>query len=569
MNQYVKLSLKFMAIFLIALFCSEDLIAQRQKISYYPLTANQPDSTANPREVVSDKAHLRAQTNRDYDNLISSVAPEYELVNLNSFKYYRIAELPHHPVYYQEIIPADTAFEYSGKIDTILGYPCRHARMMIFSNTVEFWVADELPFKATPYPSIGIADGSVLKVLINGSGGYEAFKVEHEKGGVFFPELLGEELSQTEYQKRLRDNHVRKIDVFSDVQLSFGNPIHNPVNHHADSVFHYSKGTVALKKVALPALYNHTVFLKLSEKSAGDAYDRTGSVFLIRPSHKITFLDALLDSLQVLPVMKDNNGKEYHGFTQTSGYEPPVELLRFFTPFGVGHFNDKRQVSGLQWQDSAYYEQDVSSAVIPFSEDEVWIGVYIANYDKGGHRVSLSLDAHPNSQSKSTQPDSLWALPLFQTLNIMEMSGQEYSRFFDNDTLCVDFEIPDHVEDLQLRYISTGHGGWAEGDEFTPKVNTILIDDEEVYSYTPWREDCSVYRPLNPASGNFWNGISSSDLSRSGWCPGAATNPEYITLPGLEPGKHTIKVIIPQGEPEENSFSSWNVSGLLTGKMKE
>lgn len=569
MNQYFKRSLKFIAYFAIALFCSEDVTAQRQRIAYYPLSANQPDTSASPHVVISDNNHLRAETMKDYDNLISSVVPEYELVNLNSFKYYRVAELPHHPVYYQENIPSDTGFDYSGKTDTILGYPCRHARMMIFSNTVEFWVADELPFKATPYPSVGIADGSVLKVLINGSGGYEAFKVEHEKGGVFFPELLGKELSQKDYQNRLRDNHVQKIDIFSDVRLSFGNPIHNPVNTDADSVFHYSKGTVALKKVALPALYNHTVFLKLSEKSAGDAYDRTGSVFLIRPTHKKSFLDALRDSLQVLPVTEDNNGRKYRGFTKTAQYEPPVELLRFFTPFGVGYFNEKRQVSGLQWQDSAYYEQDVSSAIIPFSGDEVWIGVYIANYDKGGHRVSISLDAHPSSQSKRAQPDTLWALPLFQTLNIMEMSGQEYSRFFDNDTLCVDFEIPENIEGLQLRYISSGHGGWAEGDEFTPKVNTILIDDEEVYSYTPWREDCSVYRTLNPASGNFWNGISSSDLSRSGWCPGAATNPEYTNLRSLEPGKHTIKVIIPQGKPEGNSFSSWNVSGLLTGKKKE
>ena len=53
-----------------------------------------------------------------------------------------------------------------------------------------------------------------------------------------------------------------------------------------------------------------------------------------------------------------------------------------------------------------------------------------------------------------------------------------------------------------LRYITTGHGGWDTGDEFVPKANTILIDGEPRFIYTPWRCDCGTYRTLNPASGN-------------------------------------------------------------------
>jgi hypothetical protein len=30
-----------------------------------------------------------------------------------------------------------------------------------------------------------------------------------------------------------------------------------------------------------------------------------------------------------------------------------------------------------------------------------------------------------------------------------------------------------------------------------------------------------------------------------------------------------MEVVIPMGEPEGNSFSSWNVSGLLTGDNNE
>jgi hypothetical protein len=72
----------------------------------------------------------------------------------------------------------------------------------------------------------------------------------------------------------------------------------------------------------------------------------------------------------------------------------------------------------------------------------------------------------------------------------------------------------------------------------------------------------------NPSSGNFGNGLSSSDLSRSNWCPGTTTNPVYIPINDLTPGKHTFKVAIPLGKREGTSFSAWNISGCLIGEFK-
>jgi len=89
-------------------------------------------------------------------------------------------------------------------------------------------------------------------------------------------------------------------------------------------------------------------------------------------------------------------------------------------------------------------------------------------------------------------------------------------------------------------------------------LNGNLVD-----SFTPWRVDCGSYRLYNPVSGNFQNGLSSSDLSRSNWCPATVTPPNYISLGDLPAGKYTIEVDIPQGAPEGNSFSYWNVSGTL------
>lgn len=75
--------------------------------------------------------------------------------------------------------------------------------------------------------------------------------------------------------------------------------------------------------------------------------------------------------------------------------------------------------------------------------------------------------------------------------------------------------------------------------------------------------DCATFRDQNPVSGNFWNGVSSSDYSRSGWCPGTATNPVYFDLNDLKPGTHTLRVAIPQGKDEGGSFSHWMVSGVV------
>jgi hypothetical protein len=125
------------------------------------------------------------------------------------------------------------------------------------------------------------------------------------------------------------------------------------------------------------------------------------------------------------------------------------------------------------------------------------------------------------------------------------------------------FELKEEIQAARLRYITTGHGGWGNGDEFVPKANSIYLDGELIHKFVPWRVDCGSYRLYNPVSGNFANGLSSSDLSRSNWCPGTITYPDYIDLGDLKAGRHTVRVHIPQGPREGNSFSFWNVSGAL------
>jgi len=237
--------------------------------------------------------------------------------------------------------------------------------------------------------------------------------------------------------------------------------------------------------------------------------------------------------------------------------------MRFFTPFGVKGYNSI-QLKNRVWQDSVYYRQDISEMYSVLSSKEVYIGMNIGNYDKGGHKASLNITIHPESEN---QKPATWALPIFNSNNVMEMAGQEYGTMFSAEKgLEVHFNLPKASKNVKLRYITTGHGGWENGDEFVQKKNTILLDGKEVFAFIPWRTECGSYRLANPASGNFENGLSSSDYSRSNWCPGTVTNPIYIDLGDLTAGNHTIQVKIPLGKNEGTMFSSWNVSGTLIGE---
>ena len=272
-------------------------------------------------------------------------------------------------------------------------------------------------------------------------------------------------------------------------------------------------------------------------------------------------MDAFRDNIEVLPSFFDNKGKEYHAFRLESNFHPALEWMRFFTSFGVDHYNDKRVINNYPWKNTATYEQDITS-LIPSETQEIWVGVFIGNYHKGGHIVSLDLEFFPAFDSE--KQNDQWLLPLFNTVNIMEMSGQQYPRLFNNDTLEIDFELPDKLEDLQLLFTTTGHGGWGGGDEFNPRLNRIFIDGKKVFEIVPWRTDCAKYRLYNPASGNFSNGMSSSDFSRSNWCPATSTPPYFIPLNELQAGKHKMSIIIDQGEDEGSGFNAWSISGVLT-----
>ena len=461
------------------------------------------------------------------------------------------------------------------------------------SNTLTFEMDEKAPVNVTPLPYYGLNKGVLRSFTRNGQKRLVLAKAERvnltERNRIRIDSDNSIRVSPRELDRIMKERLVVTTRIFDHEQICWGKENAHLEGQHKlkpssvlmpyDTVLHFAGGTLILKRVRLPwfpAHYQH--FIEVHQQSNGDAYDRTGSIFVIPTDGYVlhNFFDGVNNHPDSLPTFVGRDGQRYQGMMSEIGYTAPLELVRFFTPFGVGKFNERMKDFGIQWRDEAYYRQEITDIYQGIYSDVI-IGAWIGNYDAGGHLLTMDIKSYPNSYSmpdpeKEDEDESEWSgliVPLFNTCNVLEMAGQNYGKLFGTDSLTVKFKIYDTlgfdiIKSARLRYISTGHGGWGEGDEFVPKPNTILIDGKPAFTHTPWRQDCGCYRDLNPVSGNFWNGLSSSDFSRSGWCPGTATQPVYFDLMPWADGKeHTLTVAIPQGKPVEGMFSHWAVSGAL------
>jgi GLPGLI family protein len=485
----------------------------------------------------------------------------YEQTVINGSSYFQLAQLnPTYSISTKDSVSIDKqTFEESNETKKILGYSCKKVKTIINSNTIEIWYTNDLKIKGAP-SVLGQKLGLVLETIRNGNYVVSATKIEKVK---HFPEInISKEktIDLLTYRDLLWKSRFTTLTVFKDEIINFSD-----ASKSNDSILRFANGTIALRKMKFPEIKKGSqIFIDLSEQSNGDAYDRTGSIFIIPMNKEKSFFEGLKNGKEALPTFENGNGKTYQGVVATENYNPIVELMRFFTPFGIKQYN-YIELKDKKWHDIVSYRQDISDLRLLLSNQEVYVGAFVGNYDKGGHKISMNLTIHPDETSNLNKENFI--MPLFNTVNVMEMAGQEYGTMFNSDKgLTVEFTLENDLENAKLRYITTGHGGWENGDEFVPKKNTILLDGKTIHSFVPWRQDCGSYRLYNPASGNFSNGLSSSDYSRSNWCPGTVTNPVYIDLGNLPKGKHSIQILIPQGESEGNSFSAWNVSGVLLGE---
>lgn len=556
--------MKRFIISLLALLSTSFVLGQHI-LTYHSYAKGVAEQDTTTIKIVENTKCLKIHTvEKKLSNPIPGFAETNTYVNYVNDSIYTIVDFADGKFYSSNTLSnKDVTFSKEGK-EKLLGYNCTKYKTSINSNTIEVWITESLGFEATPLPGLGYLQGVMVRCTRNGSYITDLETVKEQKYALvdMIPDYKGQHKTSRELSQLRKDKLVMRIPIFKDEQIHFAD--YEPFNGEIpfDTTIHFSHGTLIVKRLHLPKLPEHyQLFAEIRQHSNGDAYDRSASVFVIPTEKAISFKDGL-QRMEALPTFVGKDGKEYQGIMAEKDYLPPVELVRFFTSFGAGHFNDKVQIDGLEWADENYFKMEVSELRDRLRGD-VLIGAFIGNYDKGGHKISLDLLAYPGDNKWSDKPLKEHSMPLFNTCNVMEMSGQNYGRLFATDSLEVEFEIPDSAKNVRLRYISTGHGGWDNGDEFNPKENTIFIDGTKRFTHTPWRCDCATFRDQNPVSGNFWNGVSSSDYSRSGWCPGTATNPVYFDLSGLKPGKHTLRVAISQGKDEGESFSHWMVSGVL------
>ena len=384
-----------------------------------------------------------------------------------------------------------------------------------------------------------------------------------------------------------------KIQVFDKANVRFSPHLY-PGSYNApgdDGIIHLVNGRIILKKITLPDYKrNVSINLKVTIASNGDRWDKSGSCFVLPKSSVINLLN-IAQGEKKFPAIDSLKLENMSGIIAGKDYLPTVELMRFMTPFGVGHYSNnndtltqkRRPVYIPKWETSVHWEQDITDLYSLLAE-EAYVGIFIDTWTEEGYLASMSIDV----KESTIACDALTKKHVEPLMNTVYYIGQSYPDIFARKSVSTDFTIPRNAKNICLKYIVTGHGGHSEGDEFVQKRNILSIDGKEIYNFIPWRDDCASFRRFNPATG-VWlrkrlssyigpNGytekeveepLASSDLSRSNWCPGSDVIPETIHIDSLAPGKHTFTVNIPEAQSiDKEKLNHWLVSSYLVWEEK-
>ena len=366
-----------------------------------------------------------------------------------------------------------------------------------------------------------------------------------------------------------------KYTVFESEPINF-----NGTPGNDTEVKRYQSGRIIYKKVTVPNFRKGTdVNIKLTLRSNGDRWDKSGSCFVVSDLSQISIIDVSKGEKE-FPIASAIQEK-FKGVKTTENYKPVIELLRFMTPFGVGFYsNDKgkhrKPVYIPSWEKQVVWEQDISHLKNVVT-NTFYVGVWVDTWTAEGYEIDLEL-MYSNRPRKTLKVQTL-------VNTIAYVNGQSLPDFFANSALEQAFEIPKNVKNVKLYYTTTGHGGHSGGDEFIKIKNNIFIDNALVLDTIPWRDDCASFRRFNPTSG-VWlkkdsasyidfevkaykvkeieERIASSDLSRSNWCPGSFVKPFIVDLGILKAGKHTMKISIPATAADEDKLNHWLVSAYIT-----
>lgn len=377
------------------------------------------------------------------------------------------------------------------------------------------------------------------------------------------------------------------LAVFNKENIHFAPDMYpNYAEADTNGVIHLVNGRIILKKIQIPDYQRDvTVSVKVTLASNGDRWDKSGSCFVI-PKHSAINLLSISQGKKKFPEIDSLKLENMVGIVPGKDYLPTIELMRFMTPFGVGHFSEnddslsskRRPVYIPKWEKCVQWEQDITDLYSAL-KGEVYVGIFIDTWTKEGYVASMDLKI----KETPVTCEKLVRRHVEPLMNTVYYIGQTYPDIFARKSVSTDFVLPENAKNVRLKYIVTGHGGHEGGDEFVQKRNILSVDGKEVYSFIPWRDDCASFRRFNPATG-VWlikrlaayiseegyktkeveEPLASSDLSRSNWCPGSDVTPEEISLKDLKAGKHTFTVSIPEAQPASgNELNHWLISAYL------
>lgn len=374
----------------------------------------------------------------------------------------------------------------------------------------------------------------------------------------------------------LQSQTLEVVEIFKNQPVNFIGESGDTV-----SIERVQDGRLLFKKVKAPVFPDGTdVKVKMTLKSAGDTWDKSGSLYVITEPDKVDIHDVAKGNVD-FPKAASFEG--YPGIKKALNYTPALEILRFMTPFGVGYYSDEeahprmrynRPVSVPNWAEEVVWEEDVSQLASELT-GEILIGVWIDTWTAEGYTIDVSLEysGRPLASKK--------VIPL---VNTVYYAGQKHPDLFAHRDLKTDFDLPEDAKNVSLHYITTGHGGNSGGDEFIKLSNKVSFNGEKVIDFIPWRNDCAAFRRFNPSSG-VWTQkdtayaynregkreykeieerLASSDLSRSNWCPGSKVSPKVVRLGNLEKGDHSLNISIDGTPIDGNKLNHWLVSAYLT-----
>ncbi len=363
--------------------------------------------------------------------------------------------------------------------------------------------------------------------------------------------------------------------IFKNQPINF-----NGTKGNDSEVIRVASGRIVYKKVSIPKFPNGTdAKIKLTLRSNGDKWDKSGSCFVVSNPEEISILD-IATGKDGFP--KDSYVNEKHGgYVAGDNYKPVVELLRFMTPFGVGFYSDdkvkyRKPVYIPTWEKQVVWERDVSELTDLITGD-FYIGVWIDSWTGEGYNIDLDL-TYSNRSRKTFKVKSL-------VNTVPYVGGQSLPVNFSLGALEHQLKFKKNAKNVKLHYVVTGHGGHSGGDEFIKIKNSVYFNNKLVLDTIPWRDDCASFRRFNPTSG-VWikkdsaayydfktkkrkvkeieERIASSDLSRSNWCPGSMVHPFVVPLGNLNAGEHMLKIKIPATSTEGGKLNHWLVSAYLT-----